>query len=155
MKEWTDKFVKMVNRFNRLESLDIEFALGTSITHTEVHTLGLMHENPYKKVSELAELSGITKGAISQQIKKFEKRGLIKRIRRNDNYKEVFIELTDKGKKAVEAHRRYDKLLLKDIESMLKNISPEQQKFLMKIMDSLIEVSQKSEEFVRAGGKKK
>lgn len=134
----TDKFILLVNKFNGLNSLDIDYLKDEKITHSEVHFLDLMSRNPDKKASELAELSGVTKGAISQQIKKLEKKGLLIRVRYNDNYKEVFISLTAKGNEAVETHNKFDNLMLKDLNTLLNNMPAESEQILMTIVDTLI-----------------
>lgn len=149
MREFEDKFRKMINRYNRLDNIDIEFVPGIKVSHLDAHLLALMSENPLKKVSELAKLFGVTKGAISQQIKKLEKRGLITRIRQNDNYREVFIELTANGRIAVETHNNYHNLIFSKFSDKLNNFTPEQKHLIYSLLDTLTEMFEGSENIIK------
>lgn len=149
IQSFQDKFICMINKFNNLDSLEIEYVHGVNISHSDVHLLTLMLKHPYKKVSELAELFGVTKGAVSQKIKKMGKRGLINRVRRADNYKEVYIELTDIGKKAVKKHDEYEKLSLINTGRILGEMSLEQQFFLLTVIDKLTKDFEEAEERIK------
>ena len=145
-----DQFIQMINKYNNLESLNIEFVPGVKISHSDAHLLGLMSKNQYKKVSQLADIFGITKGAVSQHIKKMEKRGLINRVRHNDNYKEVFIELTDLGKEAVKKHEEFDGIALEEFTTFLNNTSIEQQQFLITVIEKFSISMDRGEESLRS-----
>ena len=144
-----DKFIHMVNKFNNLESLNFDFVPGVKISHSDAHLLSLMSKNKDKKVSQLADIFGVTKGAVSQQIKKMEKRGLINRIRYNDNFKEVFIELTDLGEKAVIKHSEIEGVALEEFKTFLDSTSIEEQQFLLTVMGNIFSSIDKGEEKLR------
>jgi DNA-binding MarR family transcriptional regulator len=57
-------------------------------------------------VTELADLAGVTKGAISQVVSKLEKKGAVRRYKSEGNEKEVLVELTDKGREIYERHQK-------------------------------------------------
>lgn len=145
MREFEEKFIQMINTYNELENLNLEFVPGVKVSHSDAHLLDLMAKNPHKKVSELAEAFGVTKGAVSQQIKKLEKRDLIERIRMNDNYREVYIELTDKGKIAVKNHNKFHDILFKDFAGILNNLNPEQTQFINTILETVTNLLRESE----------
>jgi DNA-binding MarR family transcriptional regulator len=142
------KFIEMVNRFNKLDSLEYQFLFDEKIKHMEIHTLEHMDNNPNKKVSDLAGDLGITKGALSQQVKKFEKRGLINRVRYNDNFKEVYIKLTKKGKNVVKIHDEYEKYIFNDFWALFDSKSEEEKVVLHVLLDELIRIFTEAEEKV-------
>lgn len=151
MREFEDKFIKVVNMYNKLENLKIEFVPGIKVSHLDAHLLALMNNNPHKKVSELAELFGVTKGAVSQQIKKMEKRDLLKRVRHNDNYREVYIELTDNGKKAVESHTKFHDIIFSEFVNGIENLNNEKKVFINMVLDNLSELFCKAEDILQKG----
>lgn len=151
MREFEDKFIQMINKYNRLDTIDIEFVPGIKVSHVDAHLLALMSNNPHKKVSELALIFGVTKGAISQQIKKMEKRGLLKRVRLNDNFREVFIELTDSGKTAVESHYKFHDLIFSKFSTGLESLTKEKKEFIISIIDSLTNMFDNAEELIKKG----
>ena len=69
-----------------------------------IHTIGL---NPGINVTELALKHGITKSAVSQAVKKLEKKDLIYRYQSPENRKEILFKVTETGTTAFEAHRKY------------------------------------------------
>lgn len=151
MREFEDKFIKVINMYNKLEKVNIEFVPGIKVSHLDAHLLALMSNNPYKKVSELAELFGVTKGAISQQIKKMEKRELLKRVRHNDNFREVYIELTENGKKAVKAHTKFHDIIFSEFVSGLENLNEEKKAFINTVLENLTELFSKAEGILQEG----
>lgn len=145
-----EKFIQMINKYNNLESLNIDFVPGVKISHSDAHLLTLMSKNKDKKVSQLADIFGVTKGAVSQQIKKMEKRGLLNRIRYNDNFKEVFIELTDFGEKAVKKHNEIDGAALEGVKTFLDSKSIEEQQFLLTVIENIINSLDRNDEKLRS-----
>jgi DNA-binding MarR family transcriptional regulator len=87
--------------------------------------------NPHMNLTELARASGVTKGAVSQIIKKLETKGVISRYKKAANDKEVFIELTETGKKTCEKRRRTNKETIRPLREELDLHSDEQVAFLV------------------------
>jgi DNA-binding MarR family transcriptional regulator len=104
--EIMDLFIRVVNKYNGLEKVPIEHSPGLGLYHSERHMLDRVGVNPDMNITELARASGVTKGAISQIVKKLETKGVIRRYKKAANDKEVFIELTETGKKICEERRR-------------------------------------------------
>ena len=82
---------------------------GSKIDISVRHMPDTVGVNPHMNITELARASGVTKGAISQIVKKLETKGVIRRYKKAANDKEVFIELTETGKKTCEERRRINK----------------------------------------------
>lgn len=81
---------------------------GYLISMVEIHLLTIITDNPGITVSELSKRWGTTKGAISQNIKKLEKKELIERKKNSDNAKRILIYATEKGERLSTAHKSYD-----------------------------------------------
>ena len=81
-------------------------------------------------LTELARASGVTKGAISQIVKKLETKGVIRRYKKAANDKEVFIELTETGKKTCEERKRTNKETMGPLREQLELHSDEHVAFL-------------------------
>jgi DNA-binding MarR family transcriptional regulator len=75
-------------------------------------------------VTELAELMGITKGAVSQMVNKLVCKQFVKKMKVARSEKAVFLELTPKGKKAFEGHEKFHKKMVMDFLKYAENISP-------------------------------
>lgn len=123
-------FLRIVSKYKMLENRPQDYGTGV-LFPVEIHTIDMIGNNPGINVTELAELMGVTKGAVSQQIKKLEKKGCIRRVKRPGNQKEVILELEEMGWTAYNGHQafhaRYDDDAIADFGSM----TPEQVDFLI------------------------
>ena len=75
----------------------------------EVHVITEIGENGLDNISELSERLNITKGAVSQYLKKLEKKGFIERVQESEDKRQYSVRLTEKGKELNKIHTKYDK----------------------------------------------
>lgn len=113
-------FIKAVHKYNALEKLPSKSGTKHDLYHSERHFLDKIGDHPGMNITEFAKTAGITKGAVSQVVKKLENKGLVKRYKSSVNDKEVFIELTRDGRDAYIRHRKKNEQtvmpLIKELE---------------------------------------
>ena len=102
-----DVLDRVVTRMQSMHSPAHDFGTGVPLYRTEIHTIRTIGENPKVNVTRLAELMGVTKGAISQTVNKLAKKGLVRRLHSPDNAREVLLELTDRGWTGFHDHERF------------------------------------------------
>lgn len=85
-----------------------DYGTGQLFTNREVHTISYIGKYPGITVTEFAKKWTKTKGAVSQMVKKLEEMGLLERVKRKGNNKNIELYLTDKGKILDEKHKEYD-----------------------------------------------
>ncbi len=107
--EIMDLFIRIVNKYNGLEKVPVMHSPGLGLFHSERHMLDRVGDNPRMNMTELARASGVTKGAVSQIVKKLETKGVLRRYKKAANDKEVFIALTEIGEKTCEERRKTNK----------------------------------------------
>lgn len=95
--EIIELFFRVVNKYNALEKLPVKHGSKHDLYHSERHMLDRLGDHPDLNMSELAALAGVTKGAISQTVKKLEGKGLVRRYKKGSSDKEIFVELTESG----------------------------------------------------------
>lgn len=81
---------------------------------------------PEANITELSIRLGITKGAVSQLISKLKKKKLVFKCRKEDNYKEVLIKLTDEGRHVYLNHEEYHKKRFEELVEYFNDFSNEQ-----------------------------
>jgi DNA-binding MarR family transcriptional regulator len=91
-------FLRMINTYNAMEKMPDIHGDNEGLYHSERHMLDTIAKYPDLNMSEHAAASGVTKGAISQVVKKLSARGFVKRYKKGDNDKAVYLELTRRGK---------------------------------------------------------
>jgi len=120
----------MANKYNALEKIPVDYGYGEDVYHSERHLIGQIANHPEKNISELAEFMGVTKGAISQTVKKLEKKKLILRYKGKDNEKEVFLKLTPTGENVFIKHKEVNQESIMPFYKELAKHSDEKIQFL-------------------------
>jgi DNA-binding MarR family transcriptional regulator len=102
-----DLLTRLFNKAAMIEREPVDTGDGVLLYTSEVHLIDMAGRFPDESLSSLAARLGITKGAISQTVKKMEEKGYLERINMEGNNKTVLIRLTDAGERAFEWHRAY------------------------------------------------
>lgn len=101
------KFDQVVTIMESMHAPSLSFGTGIAMYRREIHTIQAIGRNPEINVTTLAEHMGVTKGAVSQIIKKLSKKGLVRKKRTSGNAKEVILELTELGWVGFHNHERF------------------------------------------------
>jgi len=103
----------------------------------EIHMIKSIKENEGIHVTGLAELLGVTKGAVSQIIMRLQKKGMIVKDTDPRNLSRLVLRLTPKGEIAYihheKLHQEFDGL----VNEALEDASAENITFLKKFLSSL------------------
>jgi DNA-binding MarR family transcriptional regulator len=117
-------FSRVHNKLNKLEKQPASFGKREMLYAAELHAIEAIGKKRGTTVSELCDLFGTTKGAVSQTISKLEKKHYVYKERNKENGKEINISLTDKGWNIFNNHQSYhdrmDKGLLDYLEIVPK-----------------------------------
>jgi len=126
-------FIRLVNRYNSLERVPVKRGAKHDLYHSERHMLDQIGDYPNLNVTELAGLVGVTKGAISQVVKKLEAKGIVQRYKKSSNDKEVFIELTKTGREMYRKHQAVNQETVRTLSKELAQYSDDKVQFLVKM----------------------
>jgi DNA-binding MarR family transcriptional regulator len=78
--------------------------LGAELSRTELGLLRTLSDRS-RRITELAELEGLAQPTMTSLIKQLEHQGLVKRERRSDDGRVVLVDLTKKGRVALDDYR--------------------------------------------------
>lgn len=127
----------IIEKFFEVDKKTRYYGTGKPLFHSEIHMIKAIKENEGIHITGLAEILGITKGAVSQTVIKLEKKGLIVKERDINNYSKYLLTLTPLGKVAyinhLKFHRNYEQLLT----SILNGKSDENINFLKEFLFTL------------------
>ncbi len=101
------KFDRVVTVMETMHAPSLSFGTGVPMYRREIHTIQAIGKNPGINITTLAEHMGVTKGAVSQTIKKLIKKGLVNKAYAPGNAKEVLPELTDLGWIGFNNHEKF------------------------------------------------
>jgi DNA-binding MarR family transcriptional regulator len=105
--EILQKIERMIIRMQSMHTPSLSFGTGVLMHPKEIHTVQAIGRYPGINVTKLAEYTGVTKGAVSQTIKKLARKGLVQRTHAPGNAKEVVLELTDLGWIGFRNHEKF------------------------------------------------
>lgn len=122
-KEIMHLFLRVVHKYNALEKIPVKHSAKHDLYHSERHMLDRIADNPHLNISDLAKHAGVTKGAISQIVKKLEDKGIVSRLKKESSDKEVFVELTALGKSVYAERKKINSETIAPLVRELKRYS--------------------------------
>lgn len=103
-----DQFLKILHLYSVINRKPKDYGTGDLLYFTEIHTISMIGKNKEINMTRLAEMMGVTRGAISQTIRKLAAKDLIKRTNTN-NKKEINLSLTRKGTIVLKGQESFQK----------------------------------------------
>jgi DNA-binding MarR family transcriptional regulator len=108
LQELIDLFLKILHLYSVISRKPKDYGTGDLLYFNEIHTISMIAKNREVNVTRLAEIMGVTKGAISQTITKLADKNLITRINIK-NRKEVNLRLSGKGRIVLKGQESFQK----------------------------------------------
>ena len=91
-----DQFLKILHLYSVINRKPKDYGTGDKLYLAEIHTITMVGKNRQINYTTLAEIMGVTRGAISQTIRKLISKGLIS-ASPGKNRKEILLKLSEKG----------------------------------------------------------
>jgi DNA-binding MarR family transcriptional regulator len=129
------RFETVVKLNQELERAPRRWGTEEALSSTEIHLIEVIGEGetPYS-VTELAHLLGVTKGAVSQQLKRLEKKGMAFKRPDPENASRSRVALTAKGCTAHDAHRRWHDTMDGGFKAYFNHLEPDKLDFLLEFL---------------------
>jgi len=100
-------FRSIITLTRELESSPRRFGTDQLLSHAEVHLIEIIGDHEDISVTDIAKCLGITKGAVSQSLKRLEAKGFSTKRPDPANLSRSLVELRSKGETAYHAHKRW------------------------------------------------
>lgn len=141
---FAQKLEMLVNRYNAFASQPICFTIKEdSISHeikvyrSELHFMDIVGTQRGINTTQLAAALGISKSAVTQNMKRLMKKGLVDRKVSEIRENEIEISLTDAGKYVYSEHQKYHMKMLGEIEQCFQKLSPQETDHLEMLLNAL------------------
>ena len=105
--ELLEKLEQVITKMESMHTPSLSFGTGVLMHQNEIHTVQAIGRHSRINVTNLAKHKGVTKGAISQTIKRLIRKGLVRRTHAPGNAKEVLLELTNLGWIGFRNHEKF------------------------------------------------
>lgn len=130
-------FIRVINRFTLIENSPRDFGSGERLYPSEIHTIEAIGRNQGTNVTQLAEKMAVTKAAISQIVRKLEKKKFVQKYAAQGNRKEVLLRLLKKGQIVFEGHKRYHAVMDSGIMDRINKMTREEFDFFERVLSEL------------------
>ena len=131
--------LRVVGKIFEIDKQTRAYGTDVQLYDAEIHMIKSIKENEGIHVTGLADMLGVTKGAVSQVIMKLEKKGMIVKDVDPKNLSRLMLRLTSKGETAYvhheELHGEFEQL----VDSVLDETTEENKAFLKSFLDALEE----------------
>lgn len=94
--QMVDLFVRILHLYSAIDKKPRDFGTGDLLYVSEIHAIHYISSNPEINLTQLAEMSGVTRGAMSQTVKRLLDKRYIAKYR-TKNKKEINLRVSDKG----------------------------------------------------------
>lgn len=133
-----EKFANIIKLANELEKTPRTYGTDYPMTSAEIHLIEIIgdNENSYS-VTDLSKIIGVTKGAVSQTLKKLESRGFVIKETDPSNLSRITVALTSRGKTAYYAHRDWHETMDGGFKDFFSNLSDEKLSFLYETLNKI------------------
>lgn len=103
---------RVVARLAAIRQTTRTYGTNMELTSTEIHTIQAVADFRDASLTHLANLMGVTKGAMSQTISRLVQKGLAAKEGAPTSGREIRIELTDLGQIAYRNHEAFERRIL-------------------------------------------
>lgn len=99
------KFQSLMALAQQLEKKPKRFGTGENLSNTEIHLIEIIGDMEGSSVTDISKHLGVTKGAVSQNLKRLEAKGFTEKEPDPENLSRSIVMLMSKGKTAYWAHK--------------------------------------------------
>jgi len=133
-----DLFLKILHLYSVINRKPKDYGTGDLLYFTELHTISVVAANKEINMTRLAEIMGVTRGAISQTIRKLVSKNLI--LKSNlTNRKEVNLKLSEKGMQVFKSQESFQKEIFTFALSLYENAEPEDRDLVKRLFMAITE----------------
>jgi len=130
-------FLRIAAKLSEIDKMTRYYGTDQPLFFAEIHMLKSIRENEGIHITGLADMLGVTKGAVSQIVMKLERKGMIIKDVDPGNSSKLLLTLTPKGRVAYlnheKLHRAFDNLFY----AALQDVTEENKIFLNDFLDSV------------------
>lgn len=115
-----------------------DYGTGELLNMVEMHTLGLIADQPGICVSDVARVWGRTLGAASRNVNRLAQKGYVKKEKLPGNDKNVHLYATEKGQAFAQLHKQHDRETIEaDAQEILKHHTIDEVETFFSVLHSL------------------
>jgi len=129
------KFQSIMALGQKLEKIPKKFGTKELLSHSEIHLIEIIGDNENLSVTDIGRYLGITKGAVSQSLKRLEKKGLSFKKTDPENLSRSIVMLTAKGSTAFWAHKHWHETMDGGFLKYMEELNAEESEIIIHFLE--------------------
>jgi DNA-binding MarR family transcriptional regulator len=142
LRSMIDTFLKILHTYSAIEKKPKDLGTGDLLYVSEIHAISIIGKNPEINLTRLADISGVTRGAISQIVKRLISKRYIARYNTRNN-KEINLRLSDKGYLIFLGITNFEKEMFAFAEQIYKDATPADRELVNRLFNVIYENTRK------------
>lgn len=122
---------------DQLEKKPQKFGTDDLLSFSEIHLIEVIGKIEGLSVTDIGKRMGVTKGAISQQLKKLETRGYSMKTIDPENQSRTIVHLTDLGRVAFAAHEKWHREMDGGFRHYIEHLGEEELEIITIFLESV------------------
>ncbi len=135
--EFMDILYKTSREIHVYDSVPRKYGTDDLLYMVEAHTIKLIGNKEYIGVTDIANITGKTKGAVSQIVDKLAEKKIIVKEKDPEDNRRLKLSLTEKGQTIYSFHKELDKKNYRLVLDKLNNISTDEFLICNKVLSYL------------------
>lgn len=132
-----DPLLKVNSKLNAIAKTPKDFGTEDLLYASEIHTIVAIGKNPGYNLTQIAEILGVTKSAVSKFVKKLQKKNYIMKRKVNGDNREFMLHLTDKGRVALRGHEIFKETMFEEVNIIIKNTKKEEHAIIESFLNNV------------------
>ena len=129
--------LRIIFKIMQIDQGLLNYGIDTPIHNAELRMLLAISENEGIHITGLADSFGITKGAVSQNVARLYKKGIITKKPDPSNHSRLLLFVSEKGKKALINHEKYHQLYHESINGAINSLDKDAEEKIIDFLSSL------------------
>lgn len=115
------------------------YGMEETLSYSELSFLLCVERNEHSRAGQLSQYLGITNGAVAQLAQKLGKKGFIETYRLEDNRKEVYYRLSERGLTVTQQHHERWRIIEEKLMAYTGGLSEAQRTAIDGFLDTIME----------------
>lgn len=132
--------VKLFRNIGTIEENTLKKGKYKNVTVNDMHVIEAIGTGEPKNMTAVAKTLSVTTGTLTISVNSLVKKGLVERVRSEEDRRVVLVSLSESGKAAYEYHQKFHREMVK---AVIKNLDEGEKDVLAKALSNLSDYFQR------------
>ena len=126
--------VSLFRNITSIEERSLRRGEYKNVTVNDMHVMEAIGKGEPKNMTAVAKKLAVTTGPLTISVNSLVKKGLVERVRSEEDRRVVLVSLSESGKQAYDYHQKFH---MEMVDAVLRNLDEEEKEVLARALNSL------------------